>query len=193
MREEWWESPTCFFCNYWWIFLCFLILLLTLFFSRGAWLPVILPPTPTPVPTLTPTPIPTITPTVTPVLGTGDVQITLLWQNLNDLDLIVTDPNGFAISYSNRNSPGGGELDVDSNAGCGNHISSSPVENIFWPVGGAPSGQYKVEVTYYQPCPASHQATTDYTVRVKLGSQVSEYTGTLLQKDDRKLVTTFSR
>lgn len=88
------------------------------------------------------------TPDPEPELGTGDVQVTLRWQSSADLDLHVIEPDGTEIWYQ---APGpsdtGGQLDVDSNVGCEQEAS---VENIFWPTGEAPSGEYTIEVTGYQ-------------------------------------------
>lgn len=85
--------------------------------------------------------------TTTIILGTGDVQVTLEWGSNADLDLAVTDPNQDRVSFG---SPGpnstGGELDVDSNVGCPADADSG-VENVFWPSGQAPAGDYLVEVT----------------------------------------------
>jgi hypothetical protein len=87
-----------------------------------------------------------------PVLGTGDVQVTLRWFSPADLDLAVTDPTGATVSYQSTTSPSGGTLDVDSNGGCSTS-SGSPVENVFWPTGGAPDGAYTLTVTYFDACP----------------------------------------
>jgi len=70
-----------------------------------------------------------------PRLGTGDVQVTLRWNTPVDLDLHVIDPLGEEIYFRYTFSPSGGTLDVDANAGCTN---DTPVENVFWPTGGAP-------------------------------------------------------
>ncbi|HYN88710.1 MAG TPA: hypothetical protein VER55_09275, partial [Ardenticatenaceae bacterium] len=78
-----------------------------------------------------------------PVLGTGDVQVTLRWDNPADLDLHVVDPAGEEISYGHPVAQSGGQLDVDANIGCQDDLR---VENVFWPSGGAPTGTYQVEV-----------------------------------------------
>src|SRR5689334_8120855 len=39
MNEEWWESPTCLICDYWWAFLAGIVLLLSAYFTRAYWLP----------------------------------------------------------------------------------------------------------------------------------------------------------
>jgi hypothetical protein len=83
-------------------------------------------------------------------LGTGDLQFTLRWSSSADLDLSVIDPTGATVSYGSPTGASGGQLDVDSNAGC--NSTAAPVENIYWPAGTAPAGQYRVTVSYYAEC-----------------------------------------
>lgn len=47
MEEPWWETPTCWFCDYWWVLLAAVILALAAYFSRDIWLP---QPSPSPTP-----------------------------------------------------------------------------------------------------------------------------------------------
>ena len=82
-------------------------------------------------------PYATLSTTVTRV-GTGDIQVTLSWDRDSDVDLHVVAPGGDEIYYARRQSPSGGELDLDSNAGCS--IDGVRNENITWPVGRAPRG-----------------------------------------------------
>lgn len=188
-EEQWWERPTCFLCDYWWAFLLTLVLLLSAWFTRQRWMPLIAPiptptatptitPTLTPLPTLTPTltetPVPTVTPTRVETLGTGDVQVTLIWESTNDLDLWVIDPNQELIYFGHASSESGGQLDVDANAGCRN-TTTQPVENIFWPPQKAPRGEYVVKVNYYQICASG--ALTPFQVRVLVDGTVKEFTG----------------
>jgi hypothetical protein len=78
----------------------------------------------------------------------GDIQISLSWQNFNDLDLHCIDPAGVEIFFSNRRSMStGGELDVDQNAH--EPFNSQAVENIYWPMNEAPAGLYRISVVYY--------------------------------------------
>ena len=103
----------------------------------------------------------------------GDVQISLEWKNINDLDLHVIDPAGERIFYQHRASASGGFLDVDMNAG--GQFSARPVENVYWPERGAPRGTYKVQVIHF----ANHGARdpTQFTVRVINKGQSTYYRG----------------
>lgn len=78
----------------------------------------------------------------------GDIQISLMWNNVNDLDLHCMDPRKEIIFYGHRRSVSGGELDVDRNAS-GTMPTEHPVENIFWPASRASSGAYKVYVNHF--------------------------------------------
>ncbi len=108
--------------------------------------------------------------------GTGDVKITLSWDRLHDLDLRVVEPSGEVIRYSNQSSGTGGALDLDSGANCSPSPANS--ENIFWPSGGGPTGQYVVSVHNYQQCTPG---PIDYTVRVVYDNVVNTYKGTFAE------------
>ena len=106
-------------------------------------------------------------------VGTGDVQISVTWNSAADVDLHLVEPNGTEIYYGNQRSPAGGELDLDSNAACG---SDGPrAENIRYPSGRAPAGQYIVRLDYYDSCGAG---STNYVVRVINGASSQTFTGT---------------
>jgi hypothetical protein len=125
------------------------------------------PPTTTTSPPATTVPPDTTLPPATTVpLGTGDVQVTLAWSTGEDLDLHVIDPAGDEISYSTPTSPSGGQLDHDDQAGCGN--TGNHVENVFWPTGTAPTGQYQVFVQSYSGCGTGGNFTLD----IKVGGEV---------------------
>ena len=55
--------------------------------------------------------------------------------------------------------------------------SQEPIENIFWPSGGAPNGDYNVYVLYYK----RHISTNDtpFTVMVKHEGQTDTYDGVM--------------
>jgi len=105
--------------------------------------------------------------------GTGDVKVTLSFDRLHDLDLHVVEPNGDEIFYDQSASSTGGQLDLDSGSRC--MASSANAENVFWPPGGAPAGEYRVFVQNYQQC---SPGDITFTVRVAYDSVVNTYTGT---------------
>lgn len=109
--------------------------------------------------------------TVTAV-GTGDVQVTLSWNVDSDVDLHVVAPGNDEIYYGRRESPTGGKLDLDSNAGC--DIDGVRNENITWPAGRAPRGHYIVRVDYWSNCDVSR---TEFTVRVNNSGSVQIASG----------------
>ena len=112
-------------------------------------------------------------------VGTGDVQVTLSWDTEADVDLHVVDPRGEEIYYGHKQSASGGELDLDSNAGCTSDGIRN--ENIVWPVGRAPRGVYTVRVDYWSNCGV---AQTNYTVRINNGGSVQVVTGTFTGPGD---------
>lgn len=180
------DDFACFICDYWWVFLILLMLLLGAALTKNLWGPAVFPVTPTPVPTATLSPA---TPQPTP--GTGDVQITLSWSGINDLDLHVIDPSGEEIFFDYRTSQSNGLLDIDSNAGCDHNITDQPIENIYWPFGEAPKGEYKIYVVYFEQC--NTQTSTSFTIRVLVDGLVKEFTGQVDSQNDRKLIYEFSR
>lgn len=107
--------------------------------------------------------------TVPTDLGTGDVQVTLLWSSPSDLDLSVTDPQGFSVNYGTRTSPSGGTLDRDANRSCSENVPE-PVENIYWPSGAAPRGSYTVRVNMYAAC--STPLPIEFTLIVRVDGRV---------------------
>jgi len=74
--------------------------------------------------------------------GYGSIQVTLKWDNVNDIDLWVEDPNGEIIYWNHMQSASGGYIDVD------NRVAYGP-ENIFWK-GVAIKGNYNVYVHHYE-------------------------------------------
>jgi hypothetical protein len=107
-------------------------------------------------------------------VGTGDIQVSLSWDALSDVDLHVIDPDGEEIYWGNRISSSGGILDLDSNPACS--IDSVNNENITWPTGSAPLGTYIVLVNYWSSC---DQLLTNYSVTVTLAGMAPQvFTGT---------------
>lgn len=119
---------------------------------------------------------------------TGDIQISLIWNNINDLDLHCIDPRGEKIYFNNKRSRSGGELDVDMNVGP--PLSSEPVENIYWSLGNAPSGRYKIGVHHFK----NHGAVDPsyFKVALKVGDKVQEFSGQTSAGDTVVVVNEFS-
>lgn len=107
-----------------------------------------------------------------PKTSHGDVEITLYWENKNDLDLYCVDPSGDTIYYGKQVSDSGGILEIDMNAG--SNMSLRPVEHIYWP-NGAPSGTYSVYVHLFNNRTRRH--STPYTVKVKYGNHTETIPG----------------
>jgi hypothetical protein len=104
--------------------------------------------------------------------GTGDVKITLSFDRVHDLDLHVIEPNGEEVSYLNDASATGGKLDLDTGANC--QAGGAMSENIFWPPGGAPPGEYRVTVHNYEQCTPG---AISFSVRIAHDDVVDTYTG----------------
>jgi hypothetical protein len=102
--------------------------------------------------------------------GTGDVKVTLSFDRLHDLDLHVVEPSGDEIFYQRPQSITGGSLDLDSGANCAPSAAHS--ENIFWPSGAAPVGEYRVHVQNFQSCTPGKIA---FTVTVAHGGSVQTF------------------
>ena len=139
-------------------------------------------------PIVTPTSAPTLTSEV--VLGTGDVQATLRWNNTADIDLHVMDPFEEEVYFEHPISESGGKLDVDANGDC-IELASNPVENVFWPYGQAPAGMYDVFIEYYAEC--NDEGPTAWEVVVKIDGETRNFSGTITPEEGRVDVTTFER
>ena len=103
----------------------------------------------------------------------GDIQVSLIWHNLNDLDLHVRAPSGQRIYYLQKASRCRGLLDVDMNAG--GRISFEPVENVFWPKGGAPYGEFVILVDHFNN--QGGDDPTDYEVLVQVDGETHTFRG----------------
>ena len=122
--------------------------------------------------------------------SSSDVQISLMWNNYNDLDLHVVCPSGERIHGGNKTSACGGELDVDANVRA---ETRKPVENVFWEDGKAPAGKYQVYVHYYKKHKKRRSRDpTKFQVIVNQGGDLLEYNGELSLGDSIMLVAEFT-
>jgi hypothetical protein len=114
-------------------------------------------------------------------VGTGDVQVNVTWDSRADVDLHVVDPLGEEVYWAHKSAVSGGQLDLDSNAGCG---SDGPrAENVFWSSGlVAPHGDYVVRVDHWSNCSA---VATNYVVTINIrGKPPQVFTGTFTGSGD---------
>lgn len=124
--------------------------------------------------------------------GIGKLKVSLSWDQENDVDLHVMEPNGEHIYFANRNSSNGGRLDLDSNAACG--IDNINNENIYYeddPEVIIEHGEYEVLVDLWSNC--NIPANTSYTVRVFYGNTEitptvgnNPHTGILTPEDESR-------
>lgn len=128
--------------------------------------------------------------------SSGPVQVTLRFNQPEDLDLHVVEPLGdggtceiyyaqpgvnpnappppFPLPFPIPNCGAKGWLDLDSNAAC--RIDNVDVENVIYSPGTiAPRGTYIVRVVYYQNCQAT--APVPYEVEVRANGQTRFYCG----------------
>ena len=120
----------------------------------------------------------------------SDVQISLMWNNYNDLDLHVVCPSGERIHGGNKKSACGGELDVDANVRA---ETRKPIENVFWEEGKAPAGRYQVYVHYYKKHKKRRSKDpTKFQVIINEGGDPREYNGELSAGDPIVLVADFT-
>lgn len=120
----------------------------------------------------------------------SEVQVSLMWNNYNDLDLHVVCPSGERIHGGNRESACGGELDVDANI---RPETKRPVENIVWPQGKAQGGTYKAFVHHYKKHKVRvSRDPTNFKVVCNAGGDIKHYEGTVSYGDPILLVCEFT-
>ena len=109
--------------------------------------------------------------------GTGDLSFRLTWTGTADVDLYVQSPLGEPVNYGLRHAASGGELDVDCNfrseefeSSEFRHMCEMPMENIYWPHGTAPRGEY--EFWLLLPNPEGMTAEDTFTLEVRLSDRV---------------------
>jgi len=102
-------------------------------------------------------------------VGTGQLQVSLSWDQPNDVDLHLVEPDGEEIYYSTDYSSNGGVLDLDSNPGC--YIDGVQNENITYSdESTVEAGTYTVRVDLYDGCDVGAQ--TNYIVTARLNGEL---------------------
>lgn len=111
----------------------------------------------------------------------GESQITLIWNNLNDLDLHLYCPSNEHIYFQHPNSRCGAALDIDMNAGFGR--SNRPVENIVWANRAPASGRYAIWVKHYAT--QGGRNPTAFQILVKQDGKTRTFRGQLRHNEQR--------
>jgi len=118
--------------------------------------------------------------------GDGLLRFSLLWDNMNDLDLIVRTSGGEIIHRGKRDSSCGGTLDLEMNA---QPEIKSALENIVWPEGTPPSGTYNVFVWHRKRHQRLRRSDpTIYTLRSRVGADYYQHSGKTSYGDKLKLI-----
>ena len=121
--------------------------------------------------------------------ASGTVQISLAWDDYNDLDLHLFCPSGERIYFNNKKSECGGILDVDMNV---RPVSNTPVENVVWK-DEAPLGTYKVGVHFYKHHRKRRtKRKCKFRLRVVTHGETREYLGSITYGQALQMVTSFS-
>lgn len=126
--------------------------------------------------------------------GSGDVQVSIAWNNVNDIDLHVLvepiDPRfgPSIINFTNRVGIAGGCLDVDRNV---RPTTVTPVENVFWGRGLAPYGRFTVGVHHY--CDWGGNDPTEVEVVVLVDGDERRFRVAVRPGDPIRVVTSFRR
>ena len=121
-------------------------------------------------------------------VGTGELQISVNWDQPTDVDLYLLTPSGDIIFF-NMTSVGDGMLDLDSNANC--FIDNVNNENISFGDNAAPPGQYSVFLAYFSDCEVTEP--TQYVVTIRANNTTETFTGSFNSSDvqsDARLITT---
>ena len=106
-------------------------------------------------------------------IGTGDLEITVSWDNDADLDLHVVDANGDEIYWGQDMVDSGGELDLESGTGC--RPDGIRTEHVAWTGGTPPPGKYVVRVNYWSDCGGPEP---NYVVNITLNGERRSIYGT---------------
>lgn len=117
---------------------------------------------------------------------TGQLQISLAWNGLEDLDLHVKCPGRNELFHGNKTACGG-TLDVDMNNA---KSSEDAVENAVW-TNPPPQGQYEIHVELWSR-KSKPRRTIPFTVRFKRGEDVKTFNGSIADEKDDRLVYRFS-
>ncbi|MFO7323151.1 MAG: pre-peptidase C-terminal domain-containing protein [Chloroflexota bacterium] len=102
-------------------------------------------------------------------LPEGSIEVTLIWDTLADIQLLVRDPAGDAVYDDVPSIRSGGRLGADGNVNC-TEPDTSPVSYIYWPTNITPrAGAYEIDVWFQNDCGDS--APVNFTLYVSVGGE----------------------
>jgi len=125
---------------------------------------------------------------------TGDVQVSIAWNNFNDIDLhVMVEAAGpvrgvSQINFFNRRGACGGWLDVDQNV---TPWTPAAVENVFWAHNHAPYGKYTVAVHHFRNWGGADP--TEVEVVVLVDGKQSRFITLVQAGQPPRVVTSFLR
>ena len=121
----------------------------------------------------------------------GKVTVTLIWDNINDLDLHIECPNGQTISYKTKEACRG-KLDIDQNRLVDFRsfwsLVSNPVENVYLEE-NALQGEYTVIVHFFGENKPSSSPTTFKVKVARAGGEIKIYEGQVAPGEKKKVAT----
>ena len=117
----------------------------------------------------------------------GAVDVSLIWNDKNDLDLHVDCPNGRTLNFTNKVECGG-ILDIDRNAHA-NALTDQPVENIVWTSAPTCKGRCTVYVHFFRQH-AGQPDSSPFTLRIKQGAK-TQYVESSVGSGERRQVAAF--
>jgi uncharacterized protein YfaP (DUF2135 family) len=117
----------------------------------------------------------------------GDLNISLLWNNKNDLNLLVVTPSREVIHPLNTTSSDGGELDIEMNK---KGETSEPIENIYWKKGSAKKGIYYVYVHLFKEHVLFKRTNlSEGRIQITNKGLVSEYSAPMSHSNKLQFIT----
>ncbi len=105
--------------------------------------------------------------------GQPDLLVELTWDGTADLDLVVTTPSGYRISYLNPTAQGG-TLMADTNRFCASSLTSQ--ERVAFPWREQPEGEFFVTINYALACGVENDPV-QWRLIVRSGTEVVERSG----------------
>ena len=114
-------------------------------------------------------------------VASGELQVTVSWDAISDLDLHVVDAHGDEIYFGRPEVESGGILDLESSCDdpAGGIIRN---EHVAWPEQSPPPGKYVVRVNHWISCGVPE---TNYVVRVHYRGEISTFSGKFTGEGER--------